>query len=82
MKTNIQYRISFFRFAMSLACTLFLATIYLQVSDTHAMSHLSRLRCDYIFSEHAFTEVDRADYPECVSRFDYLTKRYFTNNYR
>lgn len=76
MKTNTQYIISFFRFAMSLACTLFLATIYLQVSDTHAMSHIERLRCDYIFSEYAFTQIDRADYPECEKRFIYLTKRY------
>lgn len=66
---------------MSASIALFGASIFFFVTDSHAMSHLERLRCDYIFSEYAFTQIDRSDYPECGKRFDYLTKRYFNNNY-
>ena len=51
------------------------------IPKTNAMTQLERLRCDYIFSEYAFTQVDRKDFPECSKRFDYLTKRYQSNFY-
>ena len=68
-------------FTVLLIGALALSTIYFY-NESHAISHLERLRCDYIFSEYAFTQIDRADYPECGKRFDYLTKRYFTNHYQ
>lgn len=59
-----------------------LTTWYMKVTEANAISYLEREYCDYVFSEYAFTQIDRADYPRCEKRFDYLTKRYFTNNYR
>lgn len=65
-----------------LALTTLIAILLLNISETQAMSYLERKHCDYIFSEYAFTQIDRSEYPRCEKRFDYLTKRYFTNNYR
>lgn len=81
MKTNTQKRLSFYRFAMSLSMGLIWASLFFWITDTHAIGTLERMHCDYIFSEYAFTQIDRADYPRCESRFDYLTKRYLNNNY-
>ena len=50
-------------------------------NESHAMGTLERLHCDYVFSNYAFTEVNRADYPRCEKRFDYLTKRFQSNSY-
>lgn len=75
MKTNIR------RIMISFALSLMLTTSWMTY-DTHAMSQLHRLHCDYVFSSYATTQIDRKDYPRCEKRFDYLTKMYFTNNYR
>lgn len=57
------------------------SALFMSLHDTHAMPQLVRLRCDYVFSEYAFTQIDRKDYPECSKRFDYLTKRFQSNFY-
>ena len=64
-----------------LALSFALSALIMSLHDTHALSYLERQRCDYVFSEYAFTQIDRKDYPECSKRFDYLTKRYMTENY-
>lgn len=38
MKTNIQKRLSFFRFAMSLAIALSVWSVFFTITDTNAMS--------------------------------------------
>lgn len=70
------------RIILILALSIMATTGYMKVTEANAISYLERQFCDYVFSEYAFTQIDRADYPRCESRFDYLTKRYFTNNYR
>lgn len=53
----------------------------MKVTEANAISYLEREFCDYVFSEYAFTQIDRADYPRCEKRFDYLTKRFQSNFY-
>lgn len=71
------------KFLYSLSLAIASTALFMQyiAVDAHALSYLERQRCDYVFSEYAFTQVDRKDYPECSKRFDYLTKRFQSNFY-
>lgn len=67
---------------MSFAIALMIMTAYMSfTSESHAMSTLERLHCDYVFSSYASTQIDQRDYPNCSKRFEYLTKRYINNYY-
>ena len=69
------------RIILIVALSIMATTGYMKVTEANAISYLEREFCDYVFSEYAFTQIDRADYPRCEKRFDYLTKRFQSNFY-